>query len=84
MTAGVGQVEGTDKRDCYQEQDGGEKGDDDHYDLLKCWRMELHVARQIYAVYFQQVTERGVCREVAKNGQLWATAHSNPVLKLVS
>jgi hypothetical protein len=35
VAASVGEIDGTDKRDGYQNYQGGEKSEDDHNNLLK-------------------------------------------------
>jgi hypothetical protein len=53
--ARAGEIEGTDKRDRDQNNDGGEQSEDDHCNLLKMLEREVQAENQKYALCFQQV-----------------------------
>jgi hypothetical protein len=80
--ARAGEIDGTDKRDCHEKNDGGEQSEDDHCDLLKMLERGVQAENQSYVLCFQQVAMQEVCREVAESGQLLVQVHSNRVLGL--
>jgi hypothetical protein len=83
VAAGVGEIDGTNKRYCNQNHQSGKKDQYNHSNLLESGKGG-QARRQSYVMCFQQVTMKEVCREVAKNGQVWATVHNSRVLELAS
>jgi len=51
--AGVREIDGTDKRDRHQDNQGGQKSEDDHSNLLKNQEGELQAKRQMYIIFYQ-------------------------------
>jgi len=50
VSAGVGEIDGTDKCDRDQDNHSGKKSEDDHCNLLKVLEREVQLGRQTYAV----------------------------------
>jgi len=66
VAAGPGEIDGTNKRDRYQNNQGGQNSEDDHNNLLKNQEREVQVERQRYAKGTSFVCNGLQCNECAK------------------